>query len=121
MFWRHCTRCLLNTASQSLFALTTDPEFHCQAPTGLAEKDRHQTNANLSRAVPWENGYNERFNGSLPKEVLNAEWFHTTRQAQVAINVWLRQYNRIRPHHALNMRTPIPETLLEKPKINGRI
>jgi hypothetical protein len=61
------------------------------------------------------------FNGTLRKEVRNAEWFHTTRQAQVAINVWLRQYNRIRPHHALNMRTPIPETLLEKPKISGQI
>ena len=70
---------------------------------------------------PWENGYNERFNGTLRKEVLNAEWFHTTRQAQVAINVWLRQYNQIRPHHALNMKPPVPETLLEKPKINGRI
>jgi putative transposase len=57
----------------------------------------------------------------LRKEVLNAEWFHTTRQAQVAINVWLRQYNQIRPHHALNMRPPTPETLVEKPKINGRI
>ena len=68
---------------------------------------------------PWENGYNERFNGTLRKEVLNAEWFHTTRQAQVAINVWLRQYNQIRPHHALNMRPPVPETLLEKPKIKG--
>ena len=63
---------------------------------------------------------NERFNGTLRKEVLNAEWFHTTRQAQVAINVWLRQYNRIRPHHALNMTPPAPETLLEKPKISGQ-
>ncbi|MBT5303173.1 MAG: transposase [Tateyamaria sp.] len=35
----------------------------------------------------------ERFYGTLRKEVLNAEWFHNTRQAQVAINVWLRQYN----------------------------
>ena len=50
---------------------------------------------------PWENGYNERFNGTLRKEVLNAEWFHATKQAQVAINAWLRQYNQIRPHHAL--------------------
>ena len=50
--------------------------------------------------TPWENGYNERFNGTLRREVLNAEWFHTTKQAQVAINVWLRQYNQIRPHHA---------------------
>ena len=68
---------------------------------------------------PWENEYNERFNGTLRKEVLNAEWFHTTKQAPVAINAWLRQYNQIRPHQALNMRPPVPETLLEKTKISG--
>lgn len=68
---------------------------------------------------PWENGYNERFNGTLRREVLNAEWFHSTKQAQVAINVWLRQYNQIRPHHALGMRPPVPATLLEKAQIGG--
>jgi hypothetical protein len=68
---------------------------------------------------PWENGYDERFNGTLRREVLNAEWFHTTKQAQVAINAWLRQSNQIRPHHALNMKPPVPETLLEKTKISG--
>ena len=60
---------------------------------------------------PWENGYNERFNGTLRKEVLNAEWFSTIRQAQVVINTWLKQYNHIRPHQSLNMRPPVPETL----------
>ncbi len=44
-------------------------------------------------------------------EVLNAEWFATTKQAQIVINQWLRQYNYIRPHQALNMRPPVPETL----------
>ena len=68
---------------------------------------------------PWENGYNERFNGTLRREVLNAEWFAITRQAQVVINQWLRQYNHIRPHHALGMRPPVPETILEKPQISG--
>jgi transposase InsO family protein len=61
---------------------------------------------------PWENGYNERFNGTLRHEVLNAEWFTTTKQAQIVINQWLRQYNHIRPHQALNMRPPVPETLV---------
>ena len=60
---------------------------------------------------PWENGYNERFNGTLRNEVLNAEWFATTEQAQIVINQWLRQYNHIRPHQALGMRPPGPETL----------
>ena len=64
---------------------------------------------------PWENGYNERFNGTLRREVLNAEWFATIRQAQSVINRWLHQYNHIRPHQALGMRPPVPETLLEKP------
>ena len=59
---------------------------------------------------PWENGYNERFNGTLRQEVLNAEWFATTRQAQIVIDQWLKQYNHIRPHQALNMRPPVPET-----------
>ncbi|MGA9444702.1 MAG: integrase core domain-containing protein, partial [Methyloceanibacter sp.] len=68
---------------------------------------------------PWENGYNERFNGTLRREVLNAEWFATTRQAQAIINHWLRQYNHIRPHQALGMRPPVPETLLEKPPQGG--
>ncbi|MGA0426688.1 MAG: integrase core domain-containing protein, partial [Alphaproteobacteria bacterium] len=53
---------------------------------------------------PWENGYNERFNGTLRNEVLNAEWFHTVHQAQTVINVWLRQYNHIRPHYALTIK-----------------
>jgi transposase InsO family protein len=47
-------------------------------------------------------------------ELLNTEWFHSVKQAQVAINIWLKEYNHIRPHHALGMRPPVPETLLEK-------
>ncbi|WP_366142111.1 integrase core domain-containing protein [uncultured Roseobacter sp.] len=76
------------------------------------------------KSAPWtgnDNGahYRYRFNGTLRREVLNAEWFHSTKQAQVAIKTWLRQYNQIRPHHALNMRLPVPETLLEKRQISG--
>ena len=62
---------------------------------------------------PWENGYNERFNGTLRKEVLNAEWFVSIEQAKAVIGKWLRQYNHVRPHQALGMRPPIPETLAE--------
>lgn len=62
---------------------------------------------------PWENGYNERFNGTLRREVLNGEWFSTIKQAQAVINTWLKQYNHVRPHQALNMRPPVPETLLQ--------
>ena len=57
------------------------------------------------------NGYNERFNGTLRHEVLNAEWFTSIREAQTVINMWLEEYNHIRPHQSLNMRPPVPETL----------
>ncbi|WP_350114147.1 integrase core domain-containing protein [Thalassobaculum sp.] len=63
--------------------------------------------------------YNECFNGTLRHEVLNAEWFSTTGQAQAAINIWLKQYRQVRPHQALNMRPHVPEALLEKPQITG--
>ena len=59
---------------------------------------------------PWENGYNERFNGTLRREVLNAEWFTSIDQARVVINQWLRQYTYTRAHQVLNMRPPVPET-----------
>ncbi len=68
---------------------------------------------------PWENVYNERFNGTLRREVLNTEWFATTEQAQIVINHWLKHYNHTRPHQALNMRPPAPESPLEKPEITG--
>lgn len=60
---------------------------------------------------PWENGYNERFNGTLRREVLNTEWFTNIKQAQIVIETWLKQYNHIRPHQALGMRPPVPETI----------
>ncbi len=52
---------------------------------------------------PWENGYNERFNGTLRNEVLNAEWFTSIAQVQTVINMWLKEYNHIRPYQSLNM------------------
>lgn len=55
----------------------------------------------------------------MRREVLNAAWFTTTRQAQVVIDSWLKQYNHVRPHHALGMRAPVPETILEKRRFSG--
>jgi len=59
---------------------------------------------------PWENGFNERFNGTLRNEVLNAEVFYSLKEAQSVIKQWVQQYNHIRPHQSLNYRTPVLET-----------
>ena len=61
---------------------------------------------------PWENGYNESFNGKLRDELLNGEIFYTLKEAQVLIEQWRRHYNTIRPHSSLGYRPPAPETIL---------
>jgi len=49
----------------------------------------------INRGSNGYNGYNERFNGTLRHEVLNAEWFTSVAQAQTVINMWLKEYNNI--------------------------
>ena len=61
---------------------------------------------------PWENGYNESFNGKLRDELLNGEIFYTLREAKVLIEQWRRHYNTIRPHSSLGYRPPAPEAIL---------
>ena len=60
---------------------------------------------------PWENGYNESFNGKLRDELLNGEIFYTLKEAQVLIEGWRREYNTIRPHSSLGYKPPAPEAL----------
>jgi len=59
---------------------------------------------------PWENGYNESFNGKVRNELLNGEIFYTLKEAQVLIERWRLEYNTVRPHSSLNYRPPAPET-----------
>ena len=79
---------------------------------------------------PWENGYNESFNGKLRDELLNGEIFYTLKgetgkqsiqcidcpSNQVLIEHWRQHYNTIRPHSSLGYRPPAPETVIpERP------
>jgi transposase InsO family protein len=57
---------------------------------------------------PWENGYNESFNGKLRDELLNGEIFYTLREAEVLIEEWRMTYNQVRPHSSLGYRPPAP-------------
>jgi putative transposase len=57
---------------------------------------------------PWENGYNESFNGKLRDELLNGELFDTLREAQVLVERWRKHYNQVRPHSSLGYRPPAP-------------
>ena len=56
----------------------------------------------ITPGSPWENGYNESFNGSLRDELLNGEIFYSLAEARVLIEAWRRHYNTIRPDASLN-------------------
>jgi putative transposase len=60
---------------------------------------------------PWENGYNESFNGKLRDELLNGEIFYSLKEVEILTEQWRREYNTTRPHSSLGYRPPAPETI----------
>jgi transposase InsO family protein len=55
---------------------------------------------------PWQNPFVERFNRTMRDEVLNGESFDSVTEARVVIAGWIREYNTLRPHRGLGMKTP---------------
>ncbi len=55
---------------------------------------------------PWQNGLNERFNGTLRNECLNMETFCSREHARMICKVYGREYNSSRPHSSLGYLTP---------------
>lgn len=64
------------------------------------------TARHIEPGSPWQNAYNERFNGSLRDECLNLETFHNRDHARALIKVYARSYNERRPHSSLGYQTP---------------
>jgi putative transposase len=56
---------------------------------------------------PMQNGYVERCNGSVRKELLNANVFYTLDEVRLRIQNWMEDYNRDRPHKSLGYRAPL--------------
>lgn len=57
---------------------------------------------------PWENGYNESFNGRLRDEFLKTEVFYSLKEAKVLSAEWRHLYNHVRPHSSLGYKPPAP-------------
>jgi transposase InsO family protein len=68
--------------------------------------------AYIEPGSPWENGYNESFNGKLRDELLNREIFYSLKEAQILIEQWRRHYNELRPHSSLGYRPPAPQAIV---------
>ena len=92
------------------------PEFTARAVRQWLEKF-HVKNLFIEPGSPWENGYNESFNGKLRDELLNGEIFASLKEAQILTERWRREYNEFRPHSALNYQPPAPPAVL--PEVQG--
>jgi putative transposase len=86
-------------------------EFTSRAVRGWLERIGVKT-LFIEPGSPWENGYNESFNGKLRDELLNGEIFYTLKEAQLIIEGWRQEYNTFRPHSSLGYLPPAPEALL---------
>ena len=55
---------------------------------------------------PWQNGKEERFNGTVRDECLNMYQFHSVAEACVRLEAFRTEYNHERPHSRLGYLTP---------------
>jgi transposase InsO family protein len=67
---------------------------------------------------PWQNPFVERFNRTMRDEVLNGESFDNVLEARVVLARWAQEYNRLRPHRGLGMKTP--QAFYEASKVVSR-
>lgn len=75
--------------------------------------------AYIEPGSPWENGYNESFNGKLRDELLNREIFYSLKEAQILIEQCRRHYNEVRPHSSLGYRPPAPQVIVSGNEAKG--
>ena len=87
------------------------PEFMAKAVRKWLERIGVRT-LFIEPGSPWENGYNESFNGKLGDEVLNRLVFYNLKEAKVIIERWRQEYNTVRPHSSLCYRSLAPETVM---------
>jgi len=94
------------------------PEFTARVVRGWLERVGVKT-LFIEPGSPWENGYNESFNGKLRDELLNGEIFYSLKEVQILTERWRREYNTIRPHSSLGYRPPVPEAIMPRLRLDA--
>lgn len=99
------TRLATQHGTPTVLRCDNGPEFISRAVVQWASQ-HGVANAFIDPGRPWQNGIDERFNGTLRSECLNAEWFRNRVEAAVVIEKFRVTYNTQRPHSALGYLTP---------------
>jgi putative transposase len=61
----------------------------------------------IDPGCPWQNGKEERFNGTVRDECLNLHLFASVAEARVRLKAFRDHYNTDRPHSRLDYMTPV--------------
>ena len=61
----------------------------------------------IDPGCPWQNGKDERFNGTVRDECLNMQLFGSLIEARIRLEAFRQHYNTERPHSALGYQTPL--------------
>ena len=101
---------VLDTLAQSRgyparLRLDNGPEFIAHSLADWAERHAIQLR-HIQPGKPAQNAYIERFNRTFRSEVLDAYAFSSLQEVRDIAELWLEEYNTVRPHQALGGLTP---------------
>lgn len=82
------------------------PEFISNSLNEWCHKHQIEL-AYIQPGKPMQNGYIERCNGSVRRELLNANVFYSLNEVREKIEEWMYDYNHERPHESLDYKVPI--------------
>ena len=82
------------------------PEFISHQLDGWCKKNKIML-VFIQPGKPMQNGYIERLNGSIRRELLNAYVFNTLNEVKNKVEEWVLDYNHYRPHKTLKYASPV--------------
>lgn len=103
---RELDRLILTRGKPDMIRTDNGPEFISSKLDNWCKDNKIQL-VFIQPGKPMQNGYIERLNGSLRRELLNAYVFRTINEVKMQVNEWKEDYNFHRPHDALKNKTPM--------------
>ena len=103
---RELDRLILTRGKPDMIRTDNGPEFISSKLDNWCKDNKIQL-VFIQPGKPMQNGYIERLNGSLRRELLNAYVFRTINEVKMQVDEWMHDYNFYRPHDALKNKTPM--------------